>query len=158
MQSFVKGFLVGTVLAVASLASAAGAPDPVVGTWTMNIAKSKFSPGHEVKSQTRTYAETTDGVSLQVTGVGADGATLSQQSTFKYDGKSYPVSGAADYDALSLKRVNGSTVNSTMLKAGKPVGTTVRTISMHGKVMTLTTKLKGGDGKRYGMTAVFDKQ
>lgn len=158
MQPFVKSVLVGAVLAFASLASAAGAPDPIVGTWTMNAEKSKFSPGHEVKSQTRTYVETADGVSLQVKGVGADGSTISQQATFKYDGKSYPMSGAADYDALSLKRVNGTTVNSTMLKAGKPVGTTVRTISMHGKVMTLTTKLKGADGKRYQVTLVFDKQ
>jgi hypothetical protein len=158
MKSTIKAFLAGSVLAIASMAAAAAMPDPVVGTWTMNAAKSKFSPGHEIKSQTRTYTESSDGVTLQVTGVAGDGTPIAQKVTFKYDGTSYPISGAADYDALSVKRVNGSTVNSTMMKGGKPVGTAVRSISMHGKVLTLTSKLKGADGKRYSMTLVFDKQ
>jgi hypothetical protein len=158
MKSIVKAFLFGSVLAMASLASAADAPDPVVGTWTMNAAKSKFSPGHEIKSQTRVYTASADGTTLEVTGTAADGSAISQKATFKYDGKSYPMSGAADYDALSLKRVNGSTVNSTMMKDGKAVGTTVRSISMHGKMLTLATKLKGANGKRYSTTLVFDRQ
>ena len=41
---------------------------------------------------------------------------------------------------------------------GKPVGTTIRTISKHGKVMTLSTKLKDVNGKRNEMIAVYDKQ
>jgi hypothetical protein len=39
-----------------------------------------------------------DGVSLSVKGVAADGAAISQESTFKYDGKAYAMKGAADYD------------------------------------------------------------
>ncbi len=158
MKLVLRSTLVGIVLAVAGLATAADAPDPAVGTWTLNVAKSKFTPGHELKSQTRTYTETAKGVSVKVSGVAADGAALSQQSTFKYDGKSYPMSGATDYDALSLQRVNDNTVKSTLMKAGKPVGTTIRTISMHGKVMTLSTKLKDVNGKRNEMIAVYDKQ
>ncbi len=158
MKLVLRSILVGVVLAVAGLATAADAPDPAVGTWTLNVAKSKFTPGHELKSQTRTYTETAKGVSVKVSGVAADGAALSQQSTFKYDGKSYPMSGATDYDALSLQRVNDNTVKSTLMKAGKPVGTTIRTISMHGKVMTLSTKLKDVNGKRNEMIAVYDKQ
>jgi hypothetical protein len=158
MKSIVRSILVGAVLAAAGLASAADAPDPVIGTWTLNVAKSKFTPGHALKSQTRTYTETAKGVSVKVNGVGADGSTLSQQSTFKYDGNSYPMSGAADYDALSLQRVNDNAVKSTLLKAGKPVGTTIRTISMHGKLMTLSTKLKDLNGNRNEMIAVYDKQ
>jgi hypothetical protein len=158
MKSVGRSILVGAVLAVAGLASAADAPDLAIGTWTLNVAKSKFTPGRELKSQTRTYTETAKGVSVKVNGVGADGSALSQQSTFKYDGKSYPMSGAADYDALSLQRVNDSAVKSTLLKAGKPVGITIRTISMHGKVMTLSTKLKDVNGKRNEMIAIYDKQ
>jgi hypothetical protein len=154
----IRSILVGVVLSVAGLATAADAPDPVIGTWTLNVGKSQFTPGHELKSQTRTYTETAKGVSLKVSGVGADGSALSQQSTFKYDGKSYPMSGAADYDALSLRRVNDNTAQSTLLKGGKPVGTTIRTISMHGKLMTLSTKLKDVNGKRNEMIAVYDKR
>jgi hypothetical protein len=157
--AFCTSFL-GAVLAVAGVGVnwAADKADPVVGTWTLDLAKSKFSPGPAPKSQTRTYTQSDDGISLSFNGVAADGSPMSGQSTFKYDGKAYPITGSPDYDALSLKRVNGSTVRSTMLRAGKPVGVTTRTISDHGKVMTLSTKVTGIDGKTHENVTVFDKQ
>ncbi len=160
MNKAFRTLLVGTLLAVAGVAVtlAAAAPDPVVGTWTLNLAKSKFNPGPAPKSQTRTYTASDDGISLTVNGIGADGSAMSQQSTFKYDGKAYSITGSPDYDAIALKRVNGSTVKSTMMKAGKQVGLTTRTISAHGKVLTLTTKATGADGKPYDNVGVYDKQ
>src|SRR5882757_728708 len=157
MKTLLKTILVGAVLA-SGVAWAAGAVDPVVGTWTLNVEKSKFSPGPAPKSQTRTYSAGADGVSLSVSGVGADGTAISQESTFKYDGRAYVMRGAADYDAISLKQVDGNTVKSTMLKAGKPVGTTTRTVSAHGKVLTLSTKGTDANGKAYDNVAVYDKQ
>ena len=158
MQLVIRNLLVGAVFAMSALATAADAPDPVVGTWALNVAQSRFTPGHELKSQTRTYTQSANGVTVKVSGMAANGSALSQQSTFKYDGKSYPMSGSADYDALSLQRVNDTTVKSTLLKSGKPVGTTIRTISKHGKVITLSTKLKDANGNRNEMIAVYDKQ
>jgi hypothetical protein len=158
MNSLLKTILVGAALAVAGVTLAAGAVDPVVGTWTLNLAKSTFDPGPPLKSQTRIYAQSDDGISLIVSGVRADGSAMSQKSTFKYDGKTYAMTGSSDYDSLSLKRVNGSTVKSTMMRAGKEVGVTTRTISGHGKVLTLSTKVVGADGKPYSSVAVYDKQ
>ena len=43
-------------------------------------------------------------------------------------------------------------------KAGKVVGHGTRTISGHGKVLTLTSTVKGADGKSYTSKMVFDKQ
>jgi hypothetical protein len=157
MKALMKTILVGAVLAMASVAVAAGT-DPVVGTWTLNLTKSKMDAAGAVKSQTQTYTQGDDGISVTVTGVRADGSAISQQSTFKYDNKAYPWSGAADYDALTLKRVNGSTVAAVLMKSGKKVGTTTRSISGHGKVMTLSAKITGADGKPYGTVLVFDKQ
>jgi hypothetical protein len=158
MKSLVKTFLVGAVLSMASVAVAAAASDPVVGTWNLNLAKSKMDAAVAVKSQTRTYTQGDDGISVTVNGVRADGSAISQQSTFKYDNKAYPWSGAAEYDALTLKRVNGSTVSAVLMKGGKKVGSTTRTISGHGKIMTLSSKVTGADGKPYSAVLVFDKQ
>ena len=36
-------------------AIAAWAADPVLGTWELNVAKSKYNPGPAPKSQTRIY-------------------------------------------------------------------------------------------------------
>jgi hypothetical protein len=158
MKTSFRTILVGAVLALAGVAMAAGAADAVVGTWTLNIAKSTFDPGPAPKSQTRTYTVDSDGTTLSVSGVGADGSAVSQQATFKYDGKAYPMTGSADFDALSLRRINGSTVKSTLMKAGKKVGATTRTISSRGKMLTLSTQVTGADGKLHTTVLVFDKQ
>src|SRR5271165_2871063 len=114
MKHAFRTVLIGAVLAVAGIGLnwAVDQADPIVGTWTLNLARSKFSPGPAPKSQTRTYSQSGDGISLTVTGVAADGSAISQQSTFKYDKKAYPFTGSPDYDAISLKRVNGTTVKS----------------------------------------------
>jgi hypothetical protein len=160
MRKFLKTLVVGTIIAVGCgmAAGATDSPDPVVGTWTLNLAKSTFPAGTAPQSQTRVYTQSADGTSLSVTGVAADGTAMSQKSTFKYDGKEYPFSGSPDWDAIALKKVNNSTVSGTMKLGGKPVGTTVRSISDHGKKLTLTTNAKNAKGKKYHAVAVFDRQ
>ena len=160
MKKFLKMLVVGTIIAAGCgiAAGAAESPDPVVGTWTLNLAKSKFPPGATPQSQTRTYTQSADGTSLTVAGVAADGTALSQKSTFKYDGKDYSFSGSPGWDTIALKKVNNSTVNSTLKLGGKPVGTSVRSISDHGKTLTLTTNAKDAKGKKNHAVAVFDRQ
>lgn len=161
MHSFLKTLLVGTVLAIggAAVASAADATDPVVGTWKLNLAKSTFNPAAAApKSQTRAYKATADGIDMMFTGVAADGSAVNGKSTFKYDGKDYPISGSADFDMLSLKRIDATTIESTQKKAGKAVGTTTRSVSGDGKVLTLKSKGTTAKGQAYDNVMVFDKQ
>lgn len=155
LMLFVGAFL---TVGLSGLASAAGAPDPVVGTWTLNLAKSKFSPGPAPKSSTRTYVQTAQGLSMTVKGMSADGSPISIQTTFQYDGKDYPYSGSPIFDSLSLKRVNGTTVKSTLKKDGKVVGTTTRTLSAGGKVLTLHTQSTDPKGVHHDEVAVYDRQ
>lgn len=156
MNRFARTLLTGTLMAAAGMAAAAS--DPAVGTWTLNVAKSHFSAGHGIKSATRTYTETADGTSVTVSGEAEDGSKISQSATWKYDGKDYPVTGWKNADSISLAKVNGSTVTSTLKSKGKPVATTVRTISGHGKVMTLTSKSTDEKGHKHTDVDVFEKQ
>jgi hypothetical protein len=160
MRTFFRTLLIGTVLAIggAAVASAGDATDPVVGTWKLNLAKSKFSPGPAPKSQTRAYVATAGSIDMMYTGVAADGSAVNGKSTFKYDGKDYPITGSADFDTLSLKRIDANTIESTQKKAGKATGTTVRTVSADGKVMTLKSKGTDAKGKAYSNEMVFDRQ
>src|SRR5450759_1342123 len=123
MRTLLRMFVIGAVLAIgaAGVVLAATAPDPAVGTWKLNLEKSKFNPGPAFKSQSRTYAQTSDGLKLTFSGVAADGSAVSGESTFKYDGKDYPISGSPDYDTLTLKRVSSQTIKSTQKKDGKAV-------------------------------------
>jgi hypothetical protein len=159
MKNVIQALLIGSVVAFGSaLVVAADAPDPIVGAWTLNLAKSKFSPGPAPKSQTRTYSQSAEGISLSISGVAADGSPISQQSTFKYDGKDYAFKGSPDFDSLSLKRVDANTVKATLKRGGEVVGTTTRTISADGKVLTLATKGTDAKGAAYDDVDVLDKQ
>ena len=137
---------------------AAAAPDPAVGTWELNLTKSKYNPGPAPKSMTRVYANSAEGTTMTATGVAADGSPISIHATYKYDGKDYPYSGSPNYDSISLKRVNGVTVKSTLKKSGKAVGTSTRSIAGHGKVMIITTKVVDTKGVKHEDVQVFDKQ
>jgi hypothetical protein len=160
MRTLLRMLVVGAVLAVgaATAASAATATDPAIGTWKLNVDKSKFGAGPAFQSQSRTYAVADDAIKLTFTGVLADGSAVSGESTFKYDGKDYPISGVASYDTLTLTRVSSHTIKSTQKKAGKAVGTTVRTVSKDGKTLTLVSTGQNAAGAAFKSTVVFDKQ
>lgn len=154
-MKYLTTILMGTLLALG--ATVAGAHS-AAGTWTMNAEKSTFT-GPAMKSQTRTYAEAADGtVTMSFTAVLADGSAVKGGATFKYDGQDNPITGSNDYDTTSIRKVNGSTVKFTLKKAGKVVGHGTRSISAHGKVLTLASTVTGADGKPYTSKLVFDKQ
>jgi hypothetical protein len=160
MSRFLQLSLIGVMLAYCggTAALSANEADPVLGTWKLNLAKSKFDPGPAPKSQMRTYAQSQAGTTLTISGVAADGSPFATKATVKYDGKDYPLAGNPNYDTLSMKRINGTTVKTTLLRASKVVGTMMRTVSDHGTVLTVSTKVTDPKGAAHNDVAVFDKQ
>jgi hypothetical protein len=159
MKQFLTSVLAGALLAIGSTAVvAAPAADPVVGTWKLNVAKSKFSPGPAMKSQTRTYAMSAHGMTLAAQGVSADGKESTVQTTYKMDGKDYPVTGVPDYDSIAAKQVDSNTAEFTFKKAGKVVGTGNRVVSKDGKTLTSSQKVTNAKGETTDNTMVFDRQ
>jgi len=150
------------IVAVAMLSSllygaSAFAADPVVGTWSLDVAKSKFSDTAP-KSGTRVYTESAAGTVLDQKMVGADGKEMSMHTTIKYDGKDYPVTGNPDADSVSAKVIDGLTTHFTMKKDGKVVGTVHRVVSADSKTLTVNNKGTHAGGKAYDDMLVFDKQ
>ena len=85
-------------LAAASFVYAA---DPSLGTWKLNVAKSKFTPGPAPKSGTVTYEAVGDAVKRTGEQIAADGKKSRFTYTAKFDGKYYPVTGSDLYDEIS---------------------------------------------------------
>jgi hypothetical protein len=139
------------------LGTTALAGDAVVGTWKLNVAKSKFS-GTAPKSATRVYTESADGTTLDQKTVGADGKEMSMHVTIKYDGKDHPVTGNPDGDSVAGKVIDTHTSDFTIKKGGKAIGSVHRVVSADGKTLTVTNKGTHADGKAYDDTLVFDKQ
>ena len=134
--------------------------DAHMGTWKLNVAKSKFAPGPPIKSETRTYESTGDGYKFNGEGVKADGSTQTYSFVVKYDGKDYPVTGQepAGADTLNVKLVDANHLDSTSKKGGKALYTSRVVVSKDGKVMTLTSKGKTADGQSFNNVLVYDKQ
>jgi hypothetical protein len=84
--------------------------DPVLGTWRLNVEKSKFMPGPGWQSQTRVYRSTPAGVSVTWAGIGGRGEKMQVTYTYKYDGQDYPMAGSGSYDTLNAVRIDALTV------------------------------------------------
>jgi hypothetical protein len=147
------------MVAAAGGASAFAADsDPVVGTWQLNVPKSTFSAGSAFKSQTRTYSQSGDKITLVMTTVGPDGKELTTRTTYQLNGKDFPVTGTPDYDSLSGKRINTNKAEFTLKKGGKEIGTTSRTVSKDGKTLTAKTNVATAAGEKSENTLVFDRK
>jgi hypothetical protein len=160
MQVRFKTLFVAALLAVSAISVLAAPPasDPAIGTWKLNLAKSTFSPGPGPKSQTRSYVETPQGITLTIKTITADGKEMSTTLTFKDDGKPYAVTGNPDFDTVAITRTDATTTHSTQTKAGVTVGTGVRTVSKDGKTLTFMQKGTHANGTAYDDVSVYDRQ
>lgn len=157
-RAVIVGIVATGVLGTGILSASAQASDPRIGTWKLNVAKSKFSPGPPPQSQTLKIEPAGKGEKVTSEAVGADGKTTTTEYTANYDGKDYPITGAPNSDTVSLKRINARTTERTDKKGGTATLHLRRVVSADGKTMTVTVKGKNAEGKSVNNTAVFEKQ
>jgi len=129
---------------------------PFVGTWQLNLAKSKYNPGPPPQSQTRTWDAS--GI-VMVKGVGAAGKPFSYGYTIKGDGKDSPTMGEIPNkaDMISTKKIDANTYEAKFTKAGKQVETTTFKVSNGGKTLTIDAK-GSADAGFVENIQVLDKQ
>jgi hypothetical protein len=136
--------------------------EPFNGTWKLNVTKSKYSAGLPLKSDSRTYDSSSDGVKVTVERVTGDGSKQQYGINAKYDGKDYPITGQGPFgaDTISYKmRTDSSTTVATLKKSGSKLRfTTTSVVSRDGKALTLTSKGVDSDGKPLDAVLVYDKQ
>jgi hypothetical protein len=158
VKKYVGIFIFG-VISVLTLNVVAYGADNNVGTWKLNLEKSKFSPGPPPKSQTlKIVAWGDDGVSYTADGVGADGKPTHAEFQAKYDGKDYAFKGNPDSDMIAYKRIDANTVEATTKLKGKVTITAKVTVSADGKTRTVAQTGKDGQGRDVNNVAVYDKQ
>jgi len=148
-----------TLLLVAfALSVSAAAADQQSGTWKMNPAKSKYSPGPAPKSVTVKIDSDADNIKLSSDGIDAAGNPTHVEFTAKYDGQDYPITGVPNADTIALKRIDASTTESTAKKAGQVVMTVRSVVSKDGKTRTSTFKGTDAQGQDVNNVVVYDKQ
>ena len=148
------------VLAVVGTVAAQAQDNPIVGTWKLNVEKSKYDPGPKPTSLTRTVEAQGDGLKYTFAGVGGDGKPIAYGFTVQFDGKDYPVTGSipSGADSISGKRINSNHYEASLKKGGKVVGTSKVSISKDGKVTTVETTGTTATGAKSRDVQVYDKQ
>jgi hypothetical protein len=141
----------GTALAQSSNTS--------LGTWKLNVAKSKTTPGTGNKSGTLRVEAAGAGAKVTADLVGVDGTVRHYEYTASYDGKDNPVVGnSAQGDVVAVTRVDANTTRTINKKAGKVTTTQTAVISSDGKTRTLTTKGTNALGQTADNVTLWDKQ
>jgi hypothetical protein len=150
--------LAAGVLTAAVLATAQP-KDAFVGTWRLNVAKSKYSPGPAPKSVTSTYEAAGQGYKISVRNEPASGPVQQYSYTTNLDGQDAPVTGNnPNADMIAVKRLNATTLEVVNKKSGKVTTTQQNVISADGKTRTVTTTGTDGQGQKVNNVGVFEKQ
>ena len=119
--------LTKALITLAITAISACGDDNTLGTWKLNVEKSKYDPAPmPLKSLTVRREALDGGVKVTVTADRADGTAINFSYSAKYDGRDFPVTGNAPYDTIALVQLNANIFTDGRKKAGGPYHATGR--------------------------------
>lgn len=143
-----------------------------IGTWKLNLAKSKWSPGPPQSgpaSDLRTWETRKDGFTLlTISSVDSQGNPTFQMFAYKPDGKDYSsynnttlaefLATGAKGGTTSVKLTDDYTaILQTKDSKGVPGLPITRVVSKDGKTVTMTTKGKNARGQTIENVLVYDR-
>ena len=150
--------LIGVVLNLCVMDVMAQVPPAWVGTWKLNVAKSKYSPGPPPKSQIDMNEAVEGALKYTSDRVSSDGKPSRHEYTAKLDGKDYPYSGLPFAATISITKVNDHAYEFALKKGGTPLLSGRNVFSPDGKSRTTTHTGTNAQGQKYESTGVFEKQ
>jgi hypothetical protein len=146
MRAFPRRFgsaLFGLVLALAVVpASSRAQTSPsinphLLGTWRLDVTRSRYTPGPAPRAETRIYARDAAGMTGKIERHYADGRKEVIEYRADADRDS-PVSGTQAYDMARFRRVDDQTTEAVLSHAGRVYGYARRILSADGETLTLT--------------------
>jgi hypothetical protein len=154
------------LLGIFGLAGSLWAADPIIGTWKLNIAKSKFSSAkHSMlkmtapKEQTEVYKELDSGmVELTWKNTAADGSSATLVFTYPLQGGAVKVEPSNTPITWVQLRVSERVWYATYLYEGKQILTRYKVISEDGKTMHQTLRGIDNEGKPFEVLLLLEKQ
>ena len=134
---------------VASVLLLAQAPvaNVMPGRWTLDVSKSKYTPGPAPKSQHAVLTAVPNGIRTVADRVEADGKMVHFEWTGTFDQKDQPVTGDPARDAVSVKKIDDYTLEVTNKKGGKVTTVLHAAYAKDGKSRTETITGTDGQGR-----------
>jgi hypothetical protein len=160
-RQFLPGVLTFAAVSAISVLLTAQAQDAWVGTWRLNLAKSKYDPANLApRSQTiKQDAVAGGGMKATVDGVDAQGKPTHTEQASMFDGKPSEIKGAPAANTTRVyKRINNRTYEYVESVGGKPTVTARTVVAADGKTRTITTTGKNAQGQTVNNVAVYDRQ
>jgi hypothetical protein len=158
-------YLLVLVATFALMATITYGADMFSGTWKVNLAKSKYSPGPPPKTNMQKIEAVENGIKVVADGENSEGKKTHNEYTAKFDGKDYAEHPMLDgkpnpngADMISLTKVDDYTFEATTKQKGKVLTTTKNVVSKDGKTRTATTTGKNAQGQTVNNTIIWEKQ
>jgi hypothetical protein len=138
---------------------AAQVPSSWLGTWKLNVAKSKYDPGPGQRSNISRW-EAVPGGGLKIVGdaVDAAGKSTHTQVVTMFDGKEAELKGADVPTTRVYTKIDDRTYEFVTRINGKVTTTSRGTMSPDGKTRTLVTTGTNAEGKPVKNSAVYERQ
>lgn len=158
MKKLMPVMLVAAGLVLAGPAtSKPAATSPLLGNWSLDLARLPMPPEARPKSVTIAYSDAGAGKwRMAVDIVGGDGSASHAVSTWTPDGSTAPATGS-ETDSIAVKMPAPNVMVAALAKGGMPASTRIYTVAPDGKSMTETAVYFGQDGKAILRTAVFNR-
>lgn len=133
------------------------AADNWLGTWKLNVEKSKYSPGPAPKSLTLKYEASQGVIKLTSDGVTAEGKATHATYSSKFDGKDVSWEGNPDADTAAPKKIDDNSFENVWKKSGKVTVSVKAVVSKDGKTYTVSQTGKNAKGEAVNITAVYER-
>jgi hypothetical protein len=152
LAAFLFTFFVGPALQAQT--------DPFLGTWKLDLTKSRFDPGPAPQDETRVVVTGPKGMHVAIKRVSANHQTQEFEYTSNLDGKQYPIIGDSPdgADSIALNLTSPNTLQVTSRKAGKTIETASVTISGDGRSMTISSTGTTANGTHFKYLEFFNRQ
>lgn len=149
MKPILPLFLLGVVAAAAPVDARPAPPSPLLGSWTVDLAKLPIPPEARPKSVLFTFSPAPGGQwRTTVDIVDADGSQRHMASIATLDGTPVKIEGnMSEADTVALSQPQPNVLVMSLARGGAPASTRVYTIAQDGKIMTETATYIGEDGK-----------
>lgn len=143
----------------ATAAAALGAPDPFVGRWKMNPAKSNYVMGAAPREQIATMTVADGDLHVLVNAITSDGIKTVVSYSVPYDGGvgKMDLTSSPAYDGITGKHIGPREREISRLKSGKTVFTAHSTITPDGKTMSVFSKGVSPVGRPVEAKVIYDR-
>ena len=156
-------FRLATAILAMLVASAnlRGAEDLFLGTWKLNVGKSRIRSGPVSRSETLTIERAGDGVRVTIDGVTSRGAAFRINYTANFDSRRYPHLDTSPQPpglTVAVKRVDDRVLERTTYLADRTLTTVRWVVSEDGAVMTATEIGVNAQRLMLNKVSVYERQ